>query len=183
MSDIRKITEPTSGLSDDFRKSNYLKSTYKDKSGKTNPCYIMTRDGFTMLVMGYTGEKAMHFKEEYIKQFNAMEETIKLLISTRKDFPLLTENIKVIYDDPKFYVYSNECDMLNKLVIGKTAKQFRIEHDIEKWNSIRPYLSKEQIEMLDTLQKVDIGLLLSVPELSQRRVILESYIQRTKQIE
>lgn len=35
--------------------------------------YYMTRDGFAILVMGYNGEKAMRFKEAYIKQFNAME--------------------------------------------------------------------------------------------------------------
>lgn len=34
--------------------------------------YYITRDGFTLLAMGYTGELAMKFKEAYIKQFNAM---------------------------------------------------------------------------------------------------------------
>ena len=36
----------------------------------------MNRDGFTLLVMGYTGEKAMKFKIAYIKQFNAMEQAL-----------------------------------------------------------------------------------------------------------
>lgn len=39
--------------------------------------YKMTRDGFTILVMGYTGPKAMQFKIAYINQFNAMEAWIK----------------------------------------------------------------------------------------------------------
>ena len=47
----------------------------------------MTRDGFTMLVMGYTGQKAMKFKELYIKRFNEMEQFIKTLVSARKEFP------------------------------------------------------------------------------------------------
>ena len=51
--------------------------------------------------------------------------------------------------------FSNECDMLNRIVLGMTAKQFRLANDIEKGKSIRPYLSKEQIDMLETLQKVD----------------------------
>ena len=37
----------------------------------------MTCDGFTLLVMGYTGELAMKFKEAYIKQFNAMEAALR----------------------------------------------------------------------------------------------------------
>lgn len=44
---------------------------------KEVPYYMMTRDGFTFLVMGYTGKKAAAFKEAYIKAFNAMEEIIR----------------------------------------------------------------------------------------------------------
>ena len=35
--------------------------------------YYITRDGFTMVAMGYTGAKAMKFKEAYINEFNKME--------------------------------------------------------------------------------------------------------------
>lgn len=34
--------------------------------------FVMNRDGFTLLVMGYTGKKAMQFKERYIAAFNKM---------------------------------------------------------------------------------------------------------------
>ena len=66
--DIARITEPTSGLSEDFVKSNFVADKYQDATGRKLPCYQMTRDGFTMLVMGYTGQKAMKFKEIYIKR-------------------------------------------------------------------------------------------------------------------
>lgn len=39
--------------------------------------YIMNRDGFTLLVMGFTGEKALRFKLEYIAAFNRMEKQLK----------------------------------------------------------------------------------------------------------
>ncbi len=55
--DIGRITAPKSGLSEDFRRLNFQPSSYKDASGKKNLCYLMTRDGFTMLTMGYTGKK------------------------------------------------------------------------------------------------------------------------------
>lgn len=38
---------------------------------------VMNRDGFTLLAMGFTGEKALKFKLEYINAFNQMEETIR----------------------------------------------------------------------------------------------------------
>ena len=65
--------------------------------------------------------------------------------------------------------------MLNRIVVGMTAKQFRLANGIEKGKSIRPYLSDEQITMLDTLQKVDVGLLVAVPDYQQRKRYLEWY--------
>ena len=135
----------------------------------------MTRDGFTMLVMGYTGAKAMRFKELYIKRFNEMERFIKTLVMARKDYPLLTENVKLLHENPKPYHFSNECDMINRIVLGMSAKQFRTIHNIEKGTSIRPYLTEQQIEWIEQLQKVDVGLLVSVPDLEQRKRYLEWY--------
>lgn len=173
--DIRKITAPKSGLSDNFIQSNFKADSYKDSTGRKLPCYFMTRDGFTMLVMGYSGQKAMKFKELYIRRFNEMECFIKTLVSARQEFPLLTANIKLLHENPKPYHFSNECDMLNRIVVGMTAKQFRLANGIEKGKSIRPYLSDEQITMLDTLQKVDVGLLVAVPDYQQRKRYLEWY--------
>ena len=175
--DIRKITDPLSGLSEEFRQRNFAPSSYRNQQNKKQPCYYLTRDGFTMLVMGYTGQKAMQFKELYIKRFNEMESMIKSLVMARQEFPLLTDNIKLLHESPKPYHFSNECDMLNRIVIGMTAKQF----SIDKGKSIRPYLSEKQIQMLEILQKVDVGLLVAFPEYEQRKRHLEWYKQKLEE--
>lgn len=164
--------------SDEFRLRNFAESSYKNEQGKRQPCYAMTKDGFTFLVMGYRGKKAARFKEMYIRRFNEMEQYIKTLVSARKEFPLLTENIKLLHEDPKPYHFSNECDMLNRLVLGMSAKQFRQEHNIEKNGSIRPYLTDEEIRLLDTLQKADVGLLIAVPDFEQRKQHLKDYLSK-----
>lgn len=179
--DIRKITDPLSGLSEEFRQRNFAPSSYRNQQNKKQPCYYLTRDGFTMLVMGYTGQKAMQFKELYIKRFNEMESMIKSLVMARQEFPLLTNNIKLLHESPKPYHFSNECDMLNRIVIGMTAKQFRIANGIDKGKSIRPYLSEKQIQMLEILQKVDVGLLVAFPEYEQRKRHLEWYKQKLEE--
>jgi len=176
--DIAKITDSKSGLSEEFGRLNFEQSSYINSQNKKQPCYIMTRDGFTMLVMGYTGQRAMRFKELYIRRFNEMEQFIKTLVTARKEFPLLTENIKLLHEHPKPYHFSNECDMINRIVIGMSAKQFRLANGIEKGNSIRPYLNDEQINMIEILQRVDIGLLISVPDYEQRKRHLEWYITK-----
>lgn len=55
----------------------FIPSTYVDNSGKENTMYVMNRDGFTLLAMGFTGKKALQFKMDYIAAFNAMESELK----------------------------------------------------------------------------------------------------------
>lgn len=50
--------------------------TYIDSKGEVRPEYEMNRDAFSLLVMGFTGEKAMKFKIEFINAFNKMEEKL-----------------------------------------------------------------------------------------------------------
>ncbi|SIT09208.1 phage regulatory protein, rha family [Thalassospira xiamenensis M-5 = DSM 17429] len=44
---------------------------------QTYRSWDMTKDGFTLLVMGYTGKKTMQFKLRYIEEFNRMEAKLK----------------------------------------------------------------------------------------------------------
>lgn len=68
---IRNLETPK-----DFWLRNFAESKY-DKRGKQYPMYVITKDGFTMLVMSFTGPKASAFKVEYIEEFNRMESLLK----------------------------------------------------------------------------------------------------------
>nr|DAU18748.1 MAG TPA: regulatory protein [Caudoviricetes sp.] len=46
-------------------------------NGRRLPFYLMNRDGFSLLAMGFTGKKALQWKLKYIEAFNEMEETLK----------------------------------------------------------------------------------------------------------
>lgn len=71
---IRDIQEKIlPNVSTDFGQLNFEPSTYVNEQNKVQPMYRMTRDGFTMVAMGYTGAKAMQFKEAYINAFNVYE--------------------------------------------------------------------------------------------------------------
>lgn len=55
----------------------FIPSEYKASNGKSNPEYLLTRDGFSLLVMGFTGAKALEWKLKYIEAFNKMEKALK----------------------------------------------------------------------------------------------------------
>lgn len=65
--------------SDDFRQRNFaLCYEINDlQNGKQNRYFNITKDGATFLIMGFKGDKAGKFKEDYINAFNWMQETLQ----------------------------------------------------------------------------------------------------------
>lgn len=148
---------------------------------KIKICRLNEQQATFVISLMRNTKKVVAFKKHLVKEFYRMREYIKTLVTTRKEFPLLTENIKLIHESPKPYHFSNECDMINRIVTGMSAKQFRVAQGIEKGKSIRPYLSDEQVKLMETLQKVDIGLLVSVPDYEQRKRHLEWYAMKMQE--
>ena len=73
-------------IPEDFNRLNFQPVEYQDEKGELRKAYEITRDGFTLLAMGFTGKKAMEFKIKYINAFNEMEEALKAkgIISVRE---------------------------------------------------------------------------------------------------
>ena len=70
-----------------FTERNFALSEYQDKTGRLLPEYLMTRNGFTLLAMGFTGEKAMQWKIKYIEAFNKMEAELANPFAIPKTLP------------------------------------------------------------------------------------------------
>lgn len=60
-----------------FNAANFGVIEYTDSRGRVQKAYQMTKDGFSFLVMGYTGDKAGEFKEQFINEFNKREMMLK----------------------------------------------------------------------------------------------------------
>ena len=56
-------------------KSMFHPATFENR-GKKYPMYLMNRDGFSLLAMGFTGKEAVQWKLKYIKAFNQMEKQL-----------------------------------------------------------------------------------------------------------
>ena len=74
-------------------------TTYVNEQGKEQPMFFMNRDGFTLLAMGFSGEKALKFKVDYINAFNKMEAELK---SQKPALPDLDLKVRFIEWSAKF---------------------------------------------------------------------------------
>lgn len=84
--------------SEEFRLANFGNSSFKNEQGKEFPMFTITKDGFSFLVMGYTGKKAAMFKEAYIKAFNAMEEEIRSSTKPKSQLEILQISINQLVE-------------------------------------------------------------------------------------
>lgn len=170
---IDHLTSPNLGALDFF-----LKATYKDDKGEKRPMYYLTRKGCDMVANKMTGAKGTVFTAMYINRFYEMEEALKARQSARLEHPQFTDTIKRIHEEPRPYHFSNESDLINRLVLGMTAKQYKEAMGIPKSEkSIRSYLPPEDIKLVDLLQKADIGLMISERDFGKRKMLLEWYLQ------
>lgn len=80
--------------------------TYVDTYGRKQKKYYMNRDGFSLLVMGFTGKQAIEWKMKYIAAFNRMEQ-------------LLAQKQTDVYRDTRAYqksIRKQETDAIKRLV-------------------------------------------------------------------
>ena len=80
----------------DFGVRNFALSSYTSLQNKKLECYEMTRDGFSLIAMGFIGDKAQQWKIKYIEAFNQMEKMLSGEDSVMRQFD---KAIKLMEED------------------------------------------------------------------------------------
>lgn len=129
--DIRgylKVIEDSSKLrSQDF----FIESTYKNSQNKTQPCYLLTKQGCEMVANKMTGEKGILFTAEYVQAFNKMEQHI----------PKMSKELQAIFMiDGKTEELKNEINGVKK--------------DLEDFKDNAPLFNSECDELMDRVKSV-----------------------------
>lgn len=83
----------------DFARLNFQPSEFTDSTGRKLRCFNLTRDGFTIIAMGFTGSDAMEWKVKYMTAFNAMEAEIRNLASVPQIAPDVVARIERLEGD------------------------------------------------------------------------------------
>ena len=169
----------------------FFKTTYiHEQNGQKYPMYLMNRDGFSLLVMGFTGEKALDWKLKFIKAFNAMEAKLKLIeqqelgriIERQRSKEIrrtLTDVIRdCVPESPhKKFMYKNFTDLVYKSIYGKNCKQLKTELGLSKDDNLRDVFSKEELEVIETKEDLVRTLVKSGYSYNEIKLILaKSYI-------
>lgn len=132
LKDIRELR-----VSAEFSRLNFEQSTFVSDRGKEYPEYLLTRDGFTILAMGYVGEKAMRFKEAYISAFNEMERRLQSLpsITDLVNNPqlllqLVTKHIETRQENERLQItvakYEGQTNTVGLYKAGEIAKELGV---------------------------------------------------------
>ncbi|EHU6080340.1 Rha family transcriptional regulator [Campylobacter coli] len=132
----------------DFTESNFILSTYKDKKGELRPCYNLTRDAFSLLVMGFTGQKAYKWKIEFIKAFNEMEKRLRNIEYEKHDKLAFRQSLG----------YKSQLKQQKEHYENKIKA---LKYDLEKKKelSFKRKLSKEELLELRKILARDYGIL------------------------
>ncbi len=96
-----------------FSLLNFQQRDLQNSRGRTCPAYNITRDGFTLLAMGFSGEKALKFKMAYIEAFNRMEAQLSPRMAAAQVLP---EIMRPVIDSKYIQVLRNGYDALIDLV-------------------------------------------------------------------
>lgn len=159
LQDIREI-----GCSEEFRLHNFVQSSYENSQGKQQPMFLVTRDGFVLLAMGYTGELAMRFKEAYIKQFNAMESALcGKLIEREKGIAVrqaLTKALQQSTENERMHghAYSTYTNVIYKVLFGMNAAQLREKYQIKASDNLRDCFTQEELRAIQSMECLVSGL-------------------------
>lgn len=197
MRDIRELVEQMASQSNESkigRVKMFDKSTYIDKKGETRPMYLMNRDGFSLLAMGFTGKKALQFKLKFIDEFNKMEAKLKELalaghdqrwletiLLGKKNRKLLTQAIQALElyfksrgkSFPQGYIYGHLTNLIqNALGIEKGSRD---SQSIKKLNQLDQsediaggvILNNIAQAKINSLAEIDALILLQLRQLNQ----------------
>lgn len=169
----------TLGCSEEFNQSNFGLIEYTDGKNRKQKAYCMTRDGFTILVMGYTGELAMKFKEGYIKQFNAMEAALRgKLVEREKGIAVrqaLTKALQQSTENARMHghAYSTYTNCIYKVLFGMDANHLREKFGIEKKENLRDCFTQEELRAVLSMECLVSGLVDCVWEYDQVKAFIQ----------
>lgn len=147
----------------------FIESSYQAGTGKNYKCYDITRDGFSLLVMGFTGKEALDWKLRYIEAFNRMEQHIHLQYNAMQQLEMQAKadraaamrmnaenrRMKMLLDHPEMQKLSPES--LTTLGVKRMEQTLGKDMSAKLPDVEKTYSATEVGKMLGGLSAMKIG--------------------------
>ncbi|AVL75520.1 hypothetical protein EX227_15470 [Providencia rettgeri] len=184
LQDVRSLIDSGHLGELDFKPSSYI-----TKQKKELPCYELTERGFLIVMPFIGGEKARDGQVRLVDSFiqfrekAAREAKVQIERSiARMEYKPMTDAVKESKiqegKEPAHYHFSNEADLINRIVLGVSSAKFRKDNDIGKTDPIRDYLSHQQIHTITELQRANTVFISMGWDFEQRKEALKGLFNK-----
>ncbi|MCP4991387.1 MAG: hypothetical protein GY928_36630 [Colwellia sp.] len=125
---------------------------------QTKKEYHCTPDMVKQLAMIENSDKGqlvrLYFLDCETKVYEKQKQ-LEVRQALKVEFRPMTDAISDSHEDPKHYHFSNEADMINRIVLGMSASKFKAHHEIGKNDSVRDYMTELQMKAVIDLQRAN----------------------------
>lgn len=160
---IRQLEDDLTATQNCTAEKMFFKSYYTDDNHHHQPIYYMNRDGFALLVMGFTGKESLEWKLKYIDAFNQMEHFIKTRCDSKfiqkKSMTFLYDNLEL--PEKKDYIKANQ--ITNKATSLKHGypKLIKKNQMSEEMLADRDVILQDTVQLMALKDKFDLDVCVS----------------------
>jgi len=161
MDNIRKTDNPDldsqtdgSNLSSQFV---FKDSTYQAERRKEK-CIAMNKAAYLLVVTKYDDVARAKLISRWAELETAERSRLQSRALAKLEYPQMTLAIQEAHENPKSYHYSNEADLINRIILGTTAKKYCELNEIDR-ACLRDNLTDPQIDLINHLQRLNTSMI------------------------
>lgn len=153
-----RLNDFNNRIADELGGDDYETFVVQNPNNTTSIAYSLTLDQCILVGMRET-KSVRRYVLAKIKELELRLQSSQLFKLTRKtskdEYLPMTNAIAEAHEEIKPYHFSNEADLINRIVLGCTASKYRQFHDIPKTDAIRDYLNQAELDCIISLQRAN----------------------------
>jgi hypothetical protein len=132
--------------------TNYRQVKRPSKNGRPSFDYLVDKETAKMIILRSNSPIGIETLRKIIRFEEAYSSIVKQRLAGRVTFLSLTDSIKAVHDPLRPYHFSNEVNMIYRIMFGMDAKQLKESRNVLENEDLRDYFTKEELKILQRLE-------------------------------